>query len=278
MLRSVGVLLLLAFLKRQNRLRLHNKYLKKHRNTSVHLILTSSDEWTYFLFSYSLLFFFFPEISKPQLLCLHMPSVSMHFTGIQSRLGFCDQGPMWYCVPKLSVINEQLSYDYYTMPLEEEVLLRSGRYDILVSSDYLDAPDIVSRPFLHEKKYLSVAASHPLAGETSISARDPRIKSILLFILNGTFDKKQMPFWDSVKEQTNITTTTDYFLFSQMIKDPKIITTTTELVKHYRNDGSDRVLIPLTDPNLTIDYHISYLKSEEQRLKEMILLLEHSAE
>ncbi len=67
------------------------------------------------------------------------------------RLGFCDQGPMWYCVPKLSVINEQLSYDYYTMPLEEEVLLRSGRYDILVSSDYLDAPDIVSRPFLHEK-------------------------------------------------------------------------------------------------------------------------------
>ncbi len=31
-------------------------------------------------------------------------------------------------------------------------------------------------------------------------------------------------------------------------------------------------------PNLTIDYHISYLKSEEQRLKEMILLLEHSAE
>lgn len=200
MLRSVGVLLLLAFLKRQNRLRLHNKYLKKHRNTSVHLILTSSDEWTYFLFSYSLLFIFFPEISKPQLLCLHMPSVSMHFTGIQSRLGFCDQGPMWYCVPKLSVINEQLSYDYYTMPLEEEVLLRSGRYDILVSSDYLDAPDIVSRPFLHEKKYLSVAASHPLAGETSISARDPRIKSILLSILNGTFDKKQMPFWDSVKK------------------------------------------------------------------------------
>lgn len=233
------------------------------------------DVFPIFILSFIL---FLPRDSKPQLLCLHMPSVSMHFTGIQSRLGFCDQGPMWYCVPKLFVINEQLSYDYYTMPLEEEVLLRSGRYDILVSSDYLDTPDIVSRPFLHEKKYLSVAASHPLAGETSISARDPRIKSILLFILNGTFDKKQMPFWDSVKEQTNITTTTDYFLFSQMIKDPKIITTTTELVKHYRNDGSDRVLIPLTDPNLTIDYHISYLKSEEQRLKEMILLLEHSAE
>lgn len=156
------------------------------------------DVFPIFILSFIL---FLPRDSKPQLLCLHMPSVSMHFTGIQSRLGFCDQGPMWYCVPKLSVVNEQLSYDYYTMPLEEEVLLRSGRYDILVSSDYLDAPDIVSRPFLHEKKYLSVAASHPLAGETSISARDPRIKSILLFILNGTFDKKQMPFWDSVKNR-----------------------------------------------------------------------------
>ncbi len=95
---------------------------------------------------------------------------------------------------------------------------------------------------------ISVRSSFPtlLPGKHRYPPGIPVFKSILLFILNGTFDKKQMPFWDSVNEQTNITTTTDYFLFSQMIKDPKIITTTTELVKHYRNDGSDRVLIPRT--------------------------------
>ena len=64
----------------------------------------------------------------------------------------------------------------------------------------------------------------------------------------------------------------------QMLKAPEVITTTTEIVQHYRNDGADRVLIPLTDPELTIHYHISYLKAEEKRLDEMIHFLEHSAE
>lgn len=30
------------------------------------------------------------------------------------RLGFCDQGPMWYCVPKLSMISDRMDYDYCT--------------------------------------------------------------------------------------------------------------------------------------------------------------------
>lgn len=194
------------------------------------------------------------------------------------RLGFCDQGPLWYCIPKLSMVSSQFEYSYYTMPVDETALLRSGRYDILISSGRLDAPDIISRSFIRERIYLSVSASHPLAGESSLSVRDPRIGSILLFILNGTFDKVQAPFWNSLKGQLNITRTTDYFLFSQMIKDPEVITTTTEIVRHYRNDGADRVLVPLTDPELTIHYHISYLKAEEKRLDEMIHFLEHSAE
>lgn len=194
------------------------------------------------------------------------------------RLGFCDQGPLWYCIPKLSMVSNQFEYSYYTMPVDETALLRSGRYDILISSGRLDAPDIISRSFIRERIYLSVSASHPLAGESSLSVRDPRIGSILLFVLNGTFDKVQAPFWDSLKGQLNITRTTDYFLFSQMIKDPEVITTTTEIVQHYRNDGPDRVLIPLTNPELTIHYHISYLKSEEKRLDEMIHFLERSAE
>ena len=193
------------------------------------------------------------------------------------RLGFCDQGPLWYCIPRLSMISSQFEYSYYTMPVDETALLRSGRYDILISSGRLDAPDVVSRSFIRERTYLSVSSSHPLAGENSLSVRDPRIGSILLFVLNGTFDKKQTPFWDSLKE-LSIARTTDYFLFSQMLKDPEVITTTTEIVQHYRNDGADRVLIPLTDPELTIHYHISYLKAEEKRLDEMIHFLEHSAE
>lgn len=193
------------------------------------------------------------------------------------RLGFCDQGPMWYCVPKLFMVSDRLDYEYYTMPVDECGFLRSGRYHILVSSRHLDGADIISQPLILERKYLSVAPGHPLSKEKSLSAKDPRIHAILLFVLHGTFDRLQAPFWDDLKDQITITETTDYFLFSQMLKNPEIVTTTTEIVKHYRNDGADRVLIPLTDPELTIHYHISYLKSEKKRLEEMITLIQHSA-
>lgn len=194
------------------------------------------------------------------------------------RLGFCDPGPMWYCVPQLSVMDRQLDYGYYTMPPREEALLYDDKYDIIISSGKLDSTGIISKPFIRERKYLSVDASHPLSAEKAISARDPRIQSLFLFTVNGFFHQKQQPFWESVKKQTAITTTTDYFLFSQMLKNPEIITTTTEIVKHYRNDGPGRVLIPLTDRELEIHYHISYPQVKEHRLEKVILLLTQCAE
>lgn len=38
------------------------------------------------------------------------------------RLGFCDHGPLWYCIPRLSMISSQFEYSYYTMPVDETVV------------------------------------------------------------------------------------------------------------------------------------------------------------
>lgn len=195
------------------------------------------------------------------------------------RIGFCDHGPMWYCVPKLGLHGKEVAYSHYKNDADEKELLRSGEYDILITSDQLDAQDMISKPFICDRKYLSIPENHPLSKEKTISARDPRIGFILLFVLNDVFDKKQNPFWDDVEKegQNKITKIDDYFLFSQMLKQPDVITTTTEIVRHYRNDGTDRVLIPFTDNELTIQYYLSYLNDKEAEMQEILFLLEACA-
>lgn len=195
------------------------------------------------------------------------------------RIGFCDHGPMWYCVPRLQLNGEKVGYGHYKSNVDEKELLRSGKYDILITSDQLDAQDMISKPFICDRKYLSIPENHPLSKEKTISARDPRIGSILLFILNDVFDKKQNPFWDDVEKegQNKITKIDDYFLFSQMLKQPDVITTTTEIVRHYRNDGTHRVLIPFSDNELTIQYYLSYLNDKEAEMQEILFLLEACA-
>jgi len=194
------------------------------------------------------------------------------------RLGFCDPGPMWYCVPHLSVIGTPIYYDCYSQAAHEEVLLLNNSYDIIISSEKLEHPELASRLFILEKIYLSVSPSHPLSAEKELSLKDPRITSIFRFIVNGAFIERQQPFWESVKGHIHLTTTNDYFLFCQTIKDPSIITSTTKIVRHYRNDGPDRILIPISDPEMEISYHISYLKNKERNLKNVIDLLDRCAE
>lgn len=56
-----------------------------------------------------------------------------------------------------------------------------------------------------------------------------------------------------------------------MIQRTETITASTKLVQHYRDDGSGRALIPLTDKELEIHYHFSYLKKIKSGLLHLLL-------
>lgn len=45
-----------------------------------------------------------------------------------------------------------------------------------------------------------------------------------------------------------------------MLKQKNFIASTTKLVSTYRNDGSNRIIIPITDEEQSITYYINYLK------------------
>lgn len=193
------------------------------------------------------------------------------------RIGFCDPGPMWYCVPQLSVFSDHLVYEHYSSTKDELSMLLTGKYDIIISPSAPEHPGVLTKPFIDEQNLLSVQKGHPLANEKELSLKDKRIGKLLIFVVKGAFQEKQQPFWEEVAESVPLKFTEDYFLFSQMLSDPEIATTTTRIVKHYRNDGENRVLIPLIDDELKITYHISYLKKNSSDLKRYVEILEQHA-
>lgn len=184
-------------------------------------------------------------------------------------VAFCDPGPLWYCVPRFSMSYPALKIKPALFEETEEVakLLRNQTYDIVVSTKALAQPDIVSMLFIKEQLLLSVPAAHPLAAQAQLSLREAKLPAIVLFQVDGSFFKKQRKFWDALASTVRVTVCGNYFLFNQMVRGTEACTISTKLVQHYRDDGPGRVLIPLTDPELSIAYHIAYLRKNQPRLR-----------
>lgn len=196
---------------------------------------------------------------------------------LKTKIGFCDPGPMWYCAPFfLSIINE-IQYESYMVNTDETEVLLNEKYDLTISSKPLDHLEIESIPFVEERMYLSVNKHHPLAKESSISLQDARIKELTRFCIpNYFYAKKQKPYWEELEKTIKFTIYTDYFIFCQALNNPNTITITTRLVRHYRNDGNNRVLIPIIDNQMKIMYYISYLKTNKNKLSPFITLIKNS--
>lgn len=193
------------------------------------------------------------------------------------RVGFCDPGPMWYCVPKFSIVYPELELknELYAPDDDELCFLLNGRFDLLITAHLPAHREIESRPLLRDQTLLSVPPDSPAASLKEVSLRSRPVPSYALFNLDGAFSRLKTAFFEELKASgTDIAMYTDYFLFSQKIRASSAATTTTRIVQTYRDDGKDRVLIPVTDSELFIQYSMAYLKSEATRLKPILTWLD----
>lgn len=194
---------------------------------------------------------------------------------------FCDPGPMWFFIPKFSIAYPQIELKTSLFNEDENTiqLLLNGTHDILITAEPIKHSEIVSIPFIKDQLLLSVSENSPLAKLEEITLKEycpEEINNIYIFHVGGDFfEKKQKPFWKQVKPQIQFTLYDDYFLFNQVIRSTEAITTSTKLVRHYRDDGSGRVLIPLRDKELEIHYHLCYLKKNKKRLNSFISWVEY---
>lgn len=188
-------------------------------------------------------------------------------------IAFCDPGPMWYCVPKFSVSYPEIEVKsrlFEDIEKYEELLL-SELYDVVITSNPIDTMEITFIPFVKEQLLLSVPKSNPLSCIEEISLRNELnpITIDALFV-GGIYFQTQQKFLNELKDKITLKLCEDYFLFSQKMKKTDIISLSTKLVKHYRDDGENRVLIPITDKELSIDYYVCYLRKNRSKINNFI--------
>lgn len=183
------------------------------------------------------------------------------------RAAFCDPGVRWYCVPRFSVAYPEITIkDELYEGTENAELLREREYDLIVTPEKLQAQGIQSLPFLSDRVFLSVPIDSKLAEFESISLKDIPAQPLLYPQIGGHFlaqiemliEKNNYPI-TLVKNEYNIT--------QHLIRTTNFLATTSTLSMDLRNDGTHRTLIPMTDPELNVTYHISFLKTNREKIK-----------
>lgn len=192
------------------------------------------------------------------------------------RVGFCDPGPMWYCTPKFFMLypDLELKTQIYTAQQDEMEMLQSGLFDLLITAGPIEDETVRSFRFIRDQVFLSVADTDPAASLTQVSLRNCPIATLIRFHVDGVFARQQRSLYQAIGSEIRVTWYEDYFLFHQVIRDSLTPTTSTRIVRHYRDDGFGRTLIPVTDREASIDYYVAYKESEAKRLSPLLKWVE----
>lgn len=193
---------------------------------------------------------------------------------VSIALGFCDPGVQWYFVPRFSYAHPQieLSWNLYLDKVKEgqtvEKLLKERVYDALITPEKIIATGISSVPFIDDQVYLCVTPDNLLYDKESVSIRKIPAQPLLIPDIGGYFIEetekilaKENPKVELVKN--------DYLLIQHLIRTTNFLATVSELSKELRNDGTNRKLIPLSDPEMKRTYYLTYIK-ENKKIKEYI--------
>lgn len=183
-------------------------------------------------------------------------------------IAFCDPGPLRYCIPKFSAEfpDIEVHYSRFEENGNEFDLLLNGINDIIFTSKAIEHNDVTCIHFITDKHLLSVPASYPLAKEKIISLRNIKTLEISQSNPGGSFLEKTKLFFEKLKPNIQLTLYDDPAVFNQILHNTNGITMNTRLVCHYRDDGPGRVLIPLAETELSIDYYICYLTKNKKWL------------
>ena len=182
-------------------------------------------------------------------------------------VAFCDPGVRWFSVPRFAVAHPgiQLRDDLYEGRDAVKLLAERG-YDLMVVPEAIRDSRIQSRPFLQDQVYLSVPEGSDLAKRESISIRDipaqpllyPQIGGYFLTQMEQVITRNRLPL-TLVKNNYNIT--------QHLVRTTNFLATVSTLSMDLRNDGTHRKVIPMTDPELHVQYHIAYLKANREKVR-----------
>lgn len=181
-------------------------------------------------------------------------------------IGSCAPAPIWNLTPEVSRLFPDMKIQSDMKSLDELVDgLINNKYQIIITTDEMNLPDIISRKYCEEHLYISLPPAHPLAGHKSLTLNDLNGQSILILSKIGFwYDicKAKMP--DSlflVQEELSA--------LDELRKSSALPSFATDLTNK-SSSHDNRILIPLTDPEVNVTFYINYNKSYKKQFESII--------
>lgn len=171
-------------------------------------------------------------------------------------IGSCAPAPIWNLTPEVSRLFPDMKIQSDMKSLDELVDgLINNKYQIIITTDEMNLPDIISRKYCEEHLYISLPPAHPLAGHKSLTLNDLNGQSILILSKIGFwYDicKAKMP--DSlflVQEELSA--------LDELRKSSALPSFATDLTNK-SSSHDNRILIPLTDPEVNVTFWLCFNK------------------
>ena len=204
------------------------------------------------------------------------------------RVAFCDPGPYWYFAPRIGAAGLEPAPEMQLLPDDcTPEKLTAGEFDVVISAkpfastaqpgDAGDKEDAVS-PFssevlVRDQTILSIPRNRPdfcrangfepdavVGPQQSLCIKDLRGLDLVFLKLKGVFSQQKAAMHETLHKSVAFEEFTDYFLFRHALKGRNAATITTALDLHFRDDGSERLLIPMRDEASMITYYMNWLK------------------
>ena len=182
-------------------------------------------------------------------------------------IAFCDPGVRWFSVPRFSVAHPDVRVEDDLYEGEEAAKLLAERvYDLVVTARPVEDSRVRCLPFLQDQVYLSVPDDSPLLKRESVSLKDipaqpllyPQIGGYFLAQMEAVIQRDGLPL-TLVKNNFNVT--------QHLIRTTNFLATVSALSQDLRNDGDHRGRIPLADPEMEVQYYLSYAKANQRKVQ-----------
>lgn len=174
---------------------------------------------------------------------------SLHTITVSS----CAPAPLWYVLPALSLAYPDMTIASSIKSVPSICQDLDSRYCQLAILPYdVQCGHCINIPFLKENLSVCVAPSHDLAGRSSVTFSD---LNGFNFLLNS-----EIGFWDemcrSQMPASRFLVQTDQFEFEELIRESSLPCFTTNLAEDDRCILTDRIKIPVTDPEANVTYYL----------------------
>lgn len=179
-------------------------------------------------------------------------------------VGSCAPGPLLELLP-------DLTERFYGMALASETVdpknllpgLEKGTYQIIITDQEINAPDILCRPFCTEQLYIAVPPAHPLANnKKGIYLDDLAGETMLLYKDIGIWENRVI----AKMSQTSFIVQDQENAMTALVEASALPTFASSLpISHdSRWQNTRRITIPILNPEAQITFYCSVHKSHSQ--------------